>query len=99
MLQKSQRIENRMGRLPERLEQRCQRGFRSARSLRMTAHAIDHDQQYRLIGGCHCNAVLILLAVADQAHIRGLDLQWLLLGLLIDSKPIMADFRADPYDS
>jgi hypothetical protein len=33
------------------------------------------DQQHRLLGRRHRDSVLILFAVADQAHIRGLDLQ------------------------
>ena len=74
-MQKAQRIENRMRRLPERFEQRRERSLGGARSLGMTAHAVDHHQQHRLIGGRHRHPVLVLLAMADQAHIRGLDLQ------------------------
>ena len=74
-MQESQRIENRMRRLPERFEQRRQRGFRGTRAFRMTAHAVDHDQQHRVLGGRHRDPVLIFFAVADEAHVRGLDLQ------------------------
>jgi hypothetical protein len=74
-MQESERIEDGVRSLPEGLEQSRERGFRGARALRVTAHAVDHDQQHRVIGGRHCDSVLIFLAVADEAHIRGLDLQ------------------------
>ena len=64
-----------MRRLPERFEQRGQRGFGGARAFRMAAHAVDHDQQHRMIGGGHGDSVLIFFAVADEADIRGFDLQ------------------------
>ena len=79
-MQESQRIENRMRRLPERFEQSRERGFRGARAFRMAAHAVDDHQQHRLIGGRHRDPVLIFFAVADEADIRGLDLQCPLLG-------------------
>ena len=41
----------------------------------MAAHAVDHDEQHRLIGGRHCNTILIFFAVADEADIRGFDVQ------------------------
>ncbi len=52
-----------------------ERGFGGARAFRMTAHAVDHHQQHRLVGGRHRDPVLIFFAVADQAHVRGFDLQ------------------------
>ena len=74
-MQKAERIENRMRRLPERLEQRRERGLGGARTLGVPAHAVDHHQEHRLLGGRHRHSVLILLAMADEADIRGLDLQ------------------------
>ena len=74
-MQKTQGVENRMRRLPERFQQCRQRRFGGARAFRMAAHAVDHDQQHRMIGGRHGDPVLILFAVADEADIRGLDLQ------------------------
>jgi hypothetical protein len=41
----------------------------------MTAHAVDDRQQNGMISRRHRDSILILLAMADQAHIRGLDLQ------------------------
>ena len=52
-----------------------------------------------LLVGHDGDAILILFAVADQADIRGLDLQGALLGLLINSAPIITDYGAIPYDS
>ena len=48
-MQKPERIENRMRRLPERLEQRRERGFGGARALGMAAHAVDDRQQHRIV--------------------------------------------------
>ena len=74
-MQKTKRIEDGMRRLPESLEQRRERGFGRARAFRMAAHAVDHDQQHRVIAGCDRDSVLILFAVSDKADIRGFDLQ------------------------
>ena len=74
-MQESERIENRMGCLPEGLEQRRQRGFGRSRAFGMAAHAVDDDQKDRLIGGRHRDAILVLLAMADEADVSGLDLQ------------------------
>ncbi len=74
-MHESERIKNRMRNLPERFEQRRESGLGGARPLGVAAHAVDHHQEHRMIGGSDCNSVLILFAVADQADIRGLDLQ------------------------
>ena len=74
-MQKSERIEDRMRRLPESFEQRGQGGFGRARTLGVSAHAVDHDQKRRLLGLGHRYAILILFAMANQAHIGGFDLQ------------------------
>jgi hypothetical protein len=78
-----------MGCLPKRFEQRRQRRFRGARTLRVTAHAVDDGQQYRMFVGRNPDAILIFFAVTDQAHIRGFDLQLLLLSLLLDLNTIL----------
>ena len=52
-----------------------ERGFGGARALGVAAHAVDHDQEHGMIGGRHRDPVLIFFAVADEADIRGLDLQ------------------------
>ncbi len=74
-MQESQRIEDRMRRLPKCLEQRCERRLGGTRPFRMAAHPIDHHQEYRLLRGRYRYAILVFLAMTDQAHIRGLDLQ------------------------
>ena len=65
--------------LPERLEHGRQRSFRRARTIRMAAHAVDHHQEHGLFCGRDRDSVLIFLAVPDEAHVRGFDLQCLLL--------------------
>ena len=84
-MQKPERIEYRMRHLPKRLEQRRERGLGGARAFGMSAHAVDDGQQHGLFVGGDCDPVLVFLAVADQAHIRGFDLQWLLHVLLLNS--------------
>ena len=82
--------------LPKSFEHRRQRRLRGARAFRMTAHAVDHHQQHRVLRGRDSDPVLIFLAVADEAHVRGLDLQCLLLGSDKLRPPIMADFSDRP---
>ena len=45
----------------------------------MAAHAVDHHQEHGLFRGRNRDSVLILFAVPDEAHVRGFDLQCLLL--------------------
>jgi hypothetical protein len=47
----------------------------------MAAHAVDHNQQHGVIRRRYGNSILIFFAVADEADIRGLDLQCLLPGI------------------
>ena len=64
-----------MRRLPEGFQQRGQRGLRGARTFGMATHAIDGHQEHGLLRISHRNAVLVFLAMADEADIRGFDLQ------------------------
>jgi hypothetical protein len=73
--QEAERVEDRMRNLPKSLQQSGERGLGGASSLGVPAHAVDHREKYRLVGGGHRHPVLILLAVPDQAHVRDLDLQ------------------------
>jgi hypothetical protein len=41
----------------------------------MAAHPIDNHEKHGLIRGRYRYPILIFLAMADQAHVRGLDLQ------------------------
>jgi hypothetical protein len=41
----------------------------------VAAHPIDHGEQHRLIRGGYRNPVLILIAMADETDIGGIDLQ------------------------
>jgi hypothetical protein len=74
-MQKAERIENWMRRLPECFEQCRERRLGGTRSLGMAAHPIDDHEKHGLFRGCYRYPVLIFLAMADQAHVRGLDLQ------------------------
>jgi hypothetical protein len=47
----------------------------------MAAHTVDDDQQYCVIRSRYGNSILIFFTVADEADIRGLDLQCLLPGI------------------
>ena len=74
-MQKSQRVEDRMWRLPKRLQQRRQRGFGGACALGVTTHAVDDDQQYGLLRSRDRNPVLIFFPMTNQADVGGLNLQ------------------------
>ncbi len=78
-MQESERVENRMRRLPERLEEARERGLGRARALGMAAHAVDDDEERRFVVGGDRDPVLVFFAVADEAQVRGLDLQGQLL--------------------
>ena len=52
-----------------------ERGLGGARAFRVAAHAVDHHQEHGVVGGRDRDSVLIFFAVADEADIRGLDLQ------------------------
>jgi hypothetical protein len=41
----------------------------------MAAHAVDHDQKNRLIGGRYRDPILVLFTVADEADVSRLYLQ------------------------
>jgi hypothetical protein len=92
-----------MRRLPKRFEQRRQRRFRGARTFGVAAHAVDDGEQHRMFVGRNPDAILIFFAVTNQAHIRGFELQLLLLSLLLDLNtifsptwPIMPQTPHDP---
>ena len=64
-----------MRRLPERFQHRGQGGLGGARAFRVASHAVDDDQQHRLLGARHGDAILVFFAMPDEADVRGLDLQ------------------------
>ncbi len=74
-MQKAEWIENRMRRLPKSLQQGRQCRFGGARAFRMPSHPVDDHQQHGLFGGGDRDSILIFVAMADQADVRGLDLQ------------------------
>jgi len=48
-------------------------------TIRMAAHTVDYHQKHGLFRGRNRDSVLVFFAVPDEAHIRGFDLQCLLL--------------------
>ena len=90
-MQKAERIENRMRCLPKRLEQRCESRFSGTRTLGVATHAVDDREQHRIVVARNRDAVLIFFAVPDEAHVRGFDLQLLLLRLLLNLGTIFVE--------
>ena len=51
------------------------RDLRGARAVGVPAHAVDHDQQRRLLGDRGANPVLVLLAAPEETDIGVFDPQ------------------------
>ena len=67
-VQKSERIEQRLRRLPEALDHRLLRDLGGALALGVTAHAVARDQQRSLLGHGDADAILIGIAPALKAE-------------------------------
>ena len=63
------------GVLPEARGQRGARGLGGAGAVGVAAHAVDRDHERRVLADGDGDAVLVVLAVADEAEVRGFDLQ------------------------
>src|SRR5580698_5413417 len=74
-VQKSERIKQRLRRVPEALEQHALRELRRSRAVGVAAHAVDHHQERRMLSYRCRDAVLILLTSPKKADIGVLDLQ------------------------
>ena len=74
-MQKTQRIENGVRGLPKGFEHGRERGFGGSCSLRVTSHAVDHDQEDGIVGGRNRHPILVFFAMSDEADIGGFDLQ------------------------
>ena len=61
--------------LLERVEQALERSVRSTTAVGVTAHAIDDDEERRLVARRDRDAILIVLSITDQAEICVLDPQ------------------------
>jgi hypothetical protein len=67
-MEKTERVEQRVLRLMEGIQQALERGVSRATAVGMASHSVDHDQQRRLVGCRHGDAILVVLAIADQAY-------------------------------
>ena len=65
-VQKAQRIEQRLGCMPEGFEKRLLRDLGCARTISVPAHAIDHDEQNRMLGNRRDDTILVFFARPEQ---------------------------------
>ena len=74
-MQKADRVKDRMLDTVERIPHRLYSQLRCTGPVGVTAHAIDGDQQYRLLV-CHDqDPILVFLPITDQAQLCILDSQ------------------------
>jgi len=69
-VQKTHGIEDRLWGMPERLENDLLRHLGCPGSIGVAAHAVDNDEQSRMLRHCGGDSVLVLLAPAKEADIR-----------------------------
>ena len=74
-VQEAERIEQRLGRVPEGFEDHLLRDLGRARAIGVAAHAVDDDEQRGVLGDRGGDPVLVLLAASEQADIGVLDPQ------------------------
>ena len=74
-VQEAVRIEQRAARLPEFAEQCADRDFGRARTVGVTAHAVDHGEKHGPVRVGDGDTILVFFAMPDQAQVRMLDLQ------------------------
>jgi hypothetical protein len=74
-VQKALGIEQRTSRFPEVTDHRADGGFSRARTVRMTAHAVDDREKRGAVGARDRNPILVLFAVSEQAQICVLEVQ------------------------
>ena len=80
-VQEAQRIDHGLGRVPETLDEDLARDLRGAFAFRVSAHAVQDEQQRRVIGNRGGDAVLVVLACSAQADLGVLGAQQARLGL------------------
>jgi uncharacterized protein (TIGR00255 family) len=74
-VQESERIEQRLRGMPERLEQGLEGDLGRARTFGVAAHAVHDHQQHGMLGDGHRNPVLVLLATPEETQIGVFNLQ------------------------
>lgn len=65
-VQEAQRIEQRLGSVPERFEKRLLRDLGGARTVSVPAHAVYHEKQNRMLGDGRDDTILVLFARPEQ---------------------------------
>ncbi len=74
-MHETERVEQRLRRVPEPIDQRALRDLGGALTLGVTAHAIAGAEQYRLLGKRDIDPILIGIAFALKADFCAFDLQ------------------------
>ena len=74
-VQESLRIENRLGNFFEILADRLGGDLRRPGAVRVTAHAVDNDQQYAILPLVYADTILVLLTTSNEAELRAFKLQ------------------------
>lgn len=74
-MQKPERVEQRLRRVPEPIDQRALRDLGSTLTFGVTAHAIAGAEQHRLLGKRDVDPILIGIALAPKADLCAFDLQ------------------------
>jgi hypothetical protein len=65
-VQEAQRIEQRLGCMPERFEKSLLRDLGGASTIRVPAHAVDHEKQNRMLGDSRDDTILVFFARPEQ---------------------------------
>jgi hypothetical protein len=65
-VQETQRIEQRLGRMPERFQKGLLRDLGRASTIGVPAHAVDHEKQNRMLGYRRDDTILVFFARPEQ---------------------------------
>jgi len=74
-VQKTHRIEERVGRLVKGFQHDLLRDLGCLRAIGMATHSVDHDQQRRMLANCRGDPILVLLAPPQEADVGVVDPQ------------------------
>ena len=74
-VQESERIKQRLRRVPEGFRDHLLGDLRGARAVGMSAHAVDRDQERGVLGHRGADSILIFLAPTEQADVGVFDPQ------------------------
>jgi hypothetical protein len=65
-VQEAQRIEQGLGGVPERFEERLLRDLGRARAIGMPAHSVDHNKKNCMLGDGRDDTILVFFACPEQ---------------------------------